>query len=130
MPERNDPRAIALAYLDAVGRKDYQAFEGLLAPDVTFKGPAATLSGAPDVAAAYRRLGAMLLHNDLQKAFVDGKDVCLIYDFVTDTSVGAVPTMEWLTIEDGRVSAIRILTDHIRWPTALQELGRRAQKTS
>jgi hypothetical protein len=127
----DNPRAIALAYLDAFGRKDFPAFEALLVPDVTFKGPAATLSGARAVAYAYRRLGSMLLHNDLKKAFVDGNDVCLIYDFVTDTAAGAVPTMEWLTIEDGKVISIRLLTDHVRWPAALAELGRRAaQKTT
>jgi ketosteroid isomerase-like protein len=126
--ENKHPGSVAVAYLEAVSRKDFKAFEGLLAPDVTFRGPAATLSGAPDVSAAYQRLVAMLLRNDLKKMFVDGNDVCLIYDFVTDTSVGAVPTMEWLTIEDGKVRAIRLLTDHVRWPAALEELGRRARR--
>jgi ketosteroid isomerase-like protein len=126
MSDTNNPRKVAVAYLEAIGRKDFDAFERLLAPDVTFKGPAATLSGAPNVSAAYQRLAAILVRNDLEKAFVDGNEVCIIYNYVTDTPAGAVPTMEWLKIEDGKIRSIWLLTDHVRWPIALEELGRRA----
>ena len=128
MTDSKNPRAIALAYLDAAGRKDFQAFETLLAPDVTFRGPAATLSGARNVAAAYARFAPILVQNELKKVFVDANDVCLIYDFVTDTPAGAVPTVEWLAIEDGLVRSIWLVTDHVRWPAALEELGRRAAR--
>jgi hypothetical protein len=70
----------------------------------------------------------MLLRNDIKKAFVDGSEVCVIYDFVTDTAAGAVPTMEWMRVTNGKIQSIRLLTDHVRWPAALQELGQRAQK--
>jgi hypothetical protein len=126
MSNKNDPRTVAVAYLEAVGRKDFQAFEGLLAPDVTFKGPTVTLSGAGDVSAAFKRFGPILLRNDLRKMFVDGDEVCIIYDFVTDTPGGAVPTVEWIKIQDGKVRSIWLLTDHLRWPAALEDLGRRA----
>ena len=128
MPDKRDPRTVAVAYLEAVGRKDFQALEGLLAPDVTFKGPSTTLTGAKEVAAAYQRFAPILLRNDLKKIFVDANEVGLIYDFVTDTPAGAVPTMEWLNIDNGRVRSIWLLTDHVRWPAALEELGRRAAR--
>jgi hypothetical protein len=127
MSDPTDPATVARAYLDAVSRKDFEAFQRLLAPEVTFTGPAAALSGPPAVAAAYRRFSAMLVRNDLKKTFVDGNEVCLIYDFVTDTPAGAVPTVEWLAIEGGKVRSIWLLTDHLRWPAALQELARRTE---
>jgi hypothetical protein len=127
MNHPHDPKSTALAYLDAVGRKDFEAFDRLLAPDVTFQGPNADLAGKAAVSAAYRKLGGMLVRNELRKAFVDGSDVCVIYDFVTDTAAGAVRTSEWLVIEGGLVRSIRLLTDHVRWPKALAEYMSRKQ---
>jgi ketosteroid isomerase-like protein len=128
MSAETDPKTFALSYLAAVERKDFAAFGALLASDVVFTGPETTLEGASAVAAAYRRLSAMLLRNEPRKIFVDGDEICMIYDFVTDTSVGAVPTMEWLRLEHGKVRSIFLLTDHVRWPAALQELTRRSVK--
>jgi hypothetical protein len=126
MSDKNDPKTVALAYLEAMGRKDFDAVSSLLAPDVVFKGPAATLSGAQEVSGAYKRFAPVLLRNELKRIFVDGNEVCLIYDFVTDTPSGAVPTVEWIRIENGKVSSIWLVTDHVRWPAVLSELGRRA----
>lgn len=128
MSEKNTPQAIAKAYLEAVGRKDFDTLERLLAPEVTFHGPTADVSGAPDVAAAFRRLAPLIVRNELLKTFVDGTEVCVIYDFVTNTAGGAVPTVEWLKIEGGRVRSIWLLTDHVRWPRALDELRARLQQ--
>ena len=126
MSEKNDPKTVALAYLAAMGRKDLAALSALLAPDVAFRGPAATLRGQADVSAAYRRATALVVRNDLTKVFVDGPDVCLLYDFVTDTPGGAVPTMEWLNVQQGKIASIVLLTDHVRWPLVLEEAKRRA----
>ena len=126
MSRNTDPERVALSYLEAMGQKDFDAFGALLAPDVVFRGPATTLEGARDVLAAYRRLSAMLLRNEPKKVFVDGDEACVIYDFVTDTTVGAVPTVEWLKLENGKVRSIFLLTDHVRWPAALAELSRRS----
>src|SRR5689334_17808627 len=88
---------IARNYLSAVGNKNLVEVEALLDPNVTFTGPALTLSGSRDVLAALRRIGAIHVRNDIKRVFVDGDEVCVIYDFVTDT-VGVVPTIEWLSI--------------------------------
>ena len=127
MSEKNDSKSVALAYLEAMTRKDFKAFRDLLAPDVVFTGPAATLEGAEAVVAAYRRLAAMLVRNEPRKVFSEGDEACVIYDFVTDTQVGAVPTVEWLRLENGKVRSIFLVTDHVRWPAALAELTRRSQ---
>jgi len=126
MPKTDDSRNLPALYLDALGRKDFDAFERLLAPDVTFHGPQATLSGRASVANAYRRLGPMLERTELKKVFVDGDELGVIYDFVTNTAAGAVPTLEWLTLEAGLVRTIWLLTDHVRWPRAMAELMARA----
>jgi hypothetical protein len=126
MPPIDDTRTLPTLYLDALSRKDFDAFERLLAADVTFHGPQATLSGRAAVANAYRRLGPMLERTELKKVFIDGEELGLIYDFVTNTAAGAVPTLEWLTLDGGLVRSIWLLTDHVRWPRALAELMARA----
>jgi hypothetical protein len=62
----------------------------------------------------------------VKQTVVDGNDVCVVYDFVTDTSVGAVPSVEWITIEGGRIRIARLLFEKAHWPAVLAELQRRA----
>lgn len=116
-------------YLSAVGNKDLRKVEELLAPDITFVGPAMTLSGARDVLAALRRIGAVHVRNDVKRVFVDGDEVCVIYDFVTDT-VGAVPTIEWLSFEGARIRSVKLYYDQLPWQTLRQELTRRATQAT
>src|SRR5262245_36183398 len=104
---KRDPETVTRQYLAAVGDKDLGKVEELLAPDVTFAGPAMTLSGAREVLAALRRIGAIHVKNVVRRVFVDGDEACALYDFVTDT-VGVVPTIEWLRIEDGRIRSVKL----------------------
>lgn len=120
---------IARAYLAAVGNKDIAMLESLLAPDITFVGPVMTISGAAAVVDALRRIGAIHIRNDVHRVFVDGDEVCVIYDFVTDT-VGSVPTIEWLRIESGRIRSVKLYYDQLPWQVLRQELAQRASRAS
>jgi ketosteroid isomerase-like protein len=127
----NDLRKLALAYLDAVGKKDFGRVEKLLAPDLKFTGPTTTRTTAQDFIGALKRLGAIHVRNEPTRVFVDGNDVCVIYDFVTDTPAGALPTIEWLQFEGGRIRAINLYYDRVPWKGALDEMARRtAQPTA
>ena len=121
-----DLKTIALAYVEAASTKDLGRLTGLLADDLTFVGPTSRYHTAAEVLAALRRLTAIHVRNDIKRVFVDGAEACVIYDFVTDTEIGAVPTVEWLRIEDGRIRSIRLFYDRVPWQTVLVELQRRA----
>ena len=121
--------ATVRAYLSAVGNKDLCKVEELLAPDITFVGPAMTFSGARDVLAALRRIGAIHVRNDIKRVFVDGDEACVIYDFVTDT-VGVVPTIEWLSFEGARIRSVKLYYDPVPWQTLRQELAKRAAQAT
>jgi ketosteroid isomerase-like protein len=121
---------LALAYLEAVGRKEYREVEGLLAPDLAFKGPAMSRSTARDYIEALKKLGAIHVRNDVKHVFVDGEDVCVIYDFVTDTGAGALPTIEWLKVVDGKIRAINLYYDRVPWKAVMDELTQRAARPS
>lgn len=52
----------------------------------------------------------------------DADRVCVLYDFVTRTPAGPVVSAEWLTFEDGRITAVFLLFDKQRWPEVLEQL--------
>jgi hypothetical protein len=117
-------RELALTYLDAVGRRDFAAVETLLAPDIRATGPAATRTSARDLIQAMKQLSAVHVRSDVRHLFVDGNDVCMIYDFITDTLAGVFPMVEWLHFKDGRIQTIFLFYDQLPWHVALGELRR------
>lgn len=118
---------LATTYVEAVGRGDYDRLPALFDPDLEFRGPYVTLRGAEEYLTALRRLAAVRLRHDVRKTFVAGDDVCVIYDFVTDTVAGAVPFVEWLTFERGRLRAIRLYFDREQFAPAREKLMRLAR---
>lgn len=126
----SDPGRVAREYVEAVGEKRFDRVTALLDPQVDFTGPdGKTIHGAEPYVAALQRIAPVLDRNEVRKVFVDGDEACVLYDFVTDTPVGAVPSVEWLTIEGGRVRSIRLVFDTAPWPRVLQELKARGSST-
>jgi hypothetical protein len=101
----------------------------LLSPDLTFKGPVSTYKGPADLLAAFRHLASVHVRNDIVKVFTDGNEVCVIYDFVTDT-MGALPTIEWLKIANGKIQSINLFYDQVPWLKIREELARRAKASA
>jgi ketosteroid isomerase-like protein len=125
MDQHTEPRALALAYIDAVGRRDFEGVAQLLHPDAEFLTSGPALRGVAAFVGALRRLGPILVRNDVRATIADGNDVAVFYDFVTDTPAGAVQTIEWITTADGRVRTSRLIFDKAHWPAAVAELARR-----
>lgn len=121
-----DPKSIALAYIEACGRKEFDKVAELLAPDMKFVGPGNAWSGAAPYLAVLRRIGAVWVRSDVKKVFVDGPDVCVVYDFVTDTPAGAVPIVEWLHVEGVRIASVTLIFDRVAFKPASDEIARRA----
>ncbi len=121
-----DRTTLALAYLDAVGKQQYDRVEALLSPDLKFKGPAMTRTSAQDFLSALKRLAVIHLRNEVKRAFVDGDEVCVIYDFVTDTTAGALATIEWLTFDGDKIRAINHYYDRQPWQAFMATIAERA----
>jgi hypothetical protein len=123
----SDPRTVAVAYLDAFGKKRFDRLADLLHPDVEFKGPGGSLHNARDLIASLRKLAPVLLRTDLKRVFVERDEALVRYDFVTDTPVGPVPIVEMLKIENGRVRSIWLLFDRQVWNAVLAAWSTRAE---
>ena len=122
----HDRKALALEYLNAVATRDYATVERLLAPKLAFRAPSMTRSSSADFIGALKRLSAVHVRSDVKRVFVEGDEVCVIYDFVTDTAQGALPTIEWLHFDAGRIQAIDLYYDRLPWQSVLQTLAERA----
>jgi hypothetical protein len=52
----------------------------------------------------------MVMGADEHKVFVDGPDVCVIYDLKT-APVPSSRTCEWYQVRDGKVAAVSVIFD-------------------
>src|SRR5215467_9299945 len=124
----NEAKQVALEYIEACGRKDYDAVSRLLSPTMTFVGPGNALTGAAPYLSVLRRLGPVWVRSDVKKVFVDGDEVCVIYDLITDTAADAVPIVEWLRIENSQIASVKLFFDRVTFKPASEELAHRAAR--
>jgi hypothetical protein len=123
----NEAKTVALAYIEACGRKDWDAVTAALHEQVQFVGPGNAVTGAVPYLAVLQRIAPVWMRSDVKKVLTDGPDVCVLYDFVTDTPAGAVPIVEWLSVEQGKIKSVTLLFDRVAFKPASDELARRAR---
>jgi limonene-1,2-epoxide hydrolase len=95
----------------AVGAQDFAAARKLLHDSLSFQGPLETFHKADDYVAALQKLSAIVKGVDVKKHFVDGNDVCVLYDLITNTPAGTSFVSEWLHVEGDKIAAIRVVFD-------------------
>jgi len=119
----SDLKAIASQYIEAVGQKRFETLPAFLHAELDFGGNIAAAHGADAWAAALQRLSPILVRNEIKKVFVEGNEVCVIYDFVT--TVCPVPSVEWLVFDGDKIKSIFLLFDRSRWPEVMQALQKK-----
>lgn len=125
-----DPKTLVTDYFQAFAARDFARLREVLAEDLQFVGPSMTRARADDYLGALRRLTAIHVRNDIRRVFADGDEVCVVYDFVTDTAAGALPMIEWIAVRDGRIRSIRLFYDRLPWQAVAEEMTRRATHAS
>jgi hypothetical protein len=119
---------LVTAYIKAVGEHRLEDLPAMLDPDVEFTVGGATLHGPKAFVGAFERLSPIILRNDIRKVFVDGDEACVVYDFVTDTPVGAVVSVEYIKVKGGRIASVLLVFERLHWPEVQQELAERAAR--
>ena len=104
------PQEIVDQYYAAWTNKDFATARRLLHDDLSFHGPIDTFDKADDYIEALKRLSQITLGADVQKIFVDGDDVCVIYDLKT-APVPSSRTSEWYRVRDGKVASVSVVFD-------------------
>jgi hypothetical protein len=110
MPE-TDNRSIAADCLHAWTQGDMETARALVHDEMIFVGPLGAARGADEYLAGVGRLSEIVTGARTQRTFVDGDDVCVVYDLVTTTPAGIVPTVAWYQVKQGRVASLRVFFD-------------------
>jgi ketosteroid isomerase-like protein len=105
-----DAGRIAEGFFDAWTSKDFERARSLLHDDVAFEGPIDTFSDADTYLTSLQRLSGIVTGVEKQKVFVDGDDVCVIYDLKT-APVPRSRTCEWYRVRDGKVASVSVVFD-------------------
>jgi len=97
-------------FFDAWTSKDFERARELVHDDVSFEGPIDSFSDADSYVASLRQLAHIVTGADKKKVFVDGNDVCVIYDLLT-VPVPSSRTCEWYRVRDGKVASVSVVFD-------------------
>lgn len=102
---------IIQSYQTALGTGDFDTARTFMRDDMSFQGPFDTFTTADDYLGALKQLATIIERIDLKKVFVDGDDVCVLYDMVTKTPAGTAFIAEWYQVQGGKIAALRAVFD-------------------
>ncbi len=102
---------IVLAYQRALGNQDYTTARTYLRDDLSFRGPLASHDKPEGLLKDLEQLHHIVKGVDMKKVFVDGDDVCLLYDLITTNPPVTSFTCEWYHVNDGKIASIRVTFD-------------------
>jgi SnoaL-like domain len=120
----SDHTQLVTGYIEAVGDGRLDELSAYLRPDVSFESPGLPSHyGFDSYVGALRRLSPIIARNDIKRIFVDEDEACVLYEFITNTPVGPVASVEWLTIKADRIASVYLIFDKARWPEVLGHLG-------
>lgn len=96
-----------MSYIDGMGKRDYPTAKLYLGENVFIKGPAGEAFQSADefLNMMEKQRGSY----DMKKIFVDGDDVCLLYDFVTEKVTTFFAS--WYQVKEGKIVTIRTVFD-------------------
>ncbi len=100
-----------MGFQAAMGKNDWAAARKHLADGLQFVGPFESFSKADDYLASLQKLHHIVTRVDPHKMFVDGDDVCLLYDLVTNTPAGTAFIAEWHHVTNGKIDRVRVVLD-------------------
>ena len=106
---------IVRRFQQAMGKGDIAAARSLVHDNLAFRGPFDTFNKPEPYFEALKRLHPIIQRIEVRKSFVDGNDVCVLYDMVTNTPVGTSLIAEWFQVRGDKIAAITAVFDARPW---------------
>jgi len=100
-------REVVTSYLQAMDKRDYAAVRQYLQDSVFIKGPGGEAFRSPDD--FLKMMEQQRGRYDVRKVFVDGDDVCVLYNFVTGKAT--VFFCSWYQLKGGKIASIETIFD-------------------
>jgi len=100
-------RDAVMSYIQAMDHRDYASARNYLGDNVRVKGPGGETYRSPEE--FLKMMEQQRGKYEIKKVFVDGIDVCLLYDFVTPK----VTTFfcSWYQVKDGKIISVQTVFD-------------------
>ena len=108
------PLEVVKKFYDITENKKGEGLETILTEDMVFVGPLMKSSGAKEYIKSTIQFIQMHRATRMQKQFVNGDDVCSLYEMDIATPTGEIITMEiadWILVKDGKVAKQKIYYD-------------------
>jgi hypothetical protein len=102
---------VVQGFMGAMWKGDFAAARKYLHDNLSFRGPFDAFDKPEPYLQALEKLHKMVERVNMKKMFVDGNDVCLLYDLVTSTPAGTSFVCEWMQVKSGKIAAIRAVFD-------------------
>jgi len=107
----SNAKEIVQGFQMAMGNGDWAGARRFLRDDLSFVGPFESFSRADDYLEALKKLHHIVERVEPRKMFVDGEDVCILYDMVTNTPAGTAFISEWYKVKGDKVASVRVVFD-------------------
>jgi hypothetical protein len=105
-------KEVVMAYQNALGKQDYKAARSYMSDEhFSFKGPLASHDKPEGLLKDLEQLHHIVKRVEMGKIFVDGNDVCLLYDLITTTPATSSFTCDWYHVENEKIASIRVVFD-------------------
>jgi len=106
------PQEIVESYLQALGDRDIAKIKTILSNNTfSFIGPIDRFDNAERLTKALQNLAPIVTGVQIRKMFVDGSDVCCVYNLNTSTPAGSVRCTELCHVEDGKITSTEVFFD-------------------
>ena len=102
---------VVQAFISAMGKGDFASARKFLHDNLSFRGPIDSFDKPEPYLQALEKLHKIVERVDMKKMFIDGNDVCLLYDLVTKTAAGTAFVCEWYKVKGEKIAEIRTVFD-------------------
>jgi hypothetical protein len=101
------------SYLERFTSGDVDGAAELLADEFTFIGPVLQASSKAEFLAGSAALAPIVRGCEIRRQWVNGDEVCSIYDFKVETPAGAgsIPMAEWSVVRGHKLVSSRLFFD-------------------
>ncbi len=111
--DKKAARDLVDRFLNAVEARDFERMGQCLSPQkFSYVSPIETFDNAEDFVARASRVGPITKRIERRKLFIDGNEVCVIFNFITTMDALAVTRIaQWMKIESGKIASIELFFD-------------------
>lgn len=108
--EHHTPVEVAVAYIEAFGRRDMATAAQYVADDIEFESPMTRISGAPAYLEAVGQFAQGVTGVEIIGALGDDQRALVMYEMTT-APFGVLPAADHFVVADGKITVNRLVFD-------------------